>query len=248
MLADFAPSRLLDDLRHAMPVAGEAVDLTDPTGTGLVNVDVVNGFATVGAGNLAPPEANPQVDRMVAETDRLARAFDGAGAPVFAFQDCHQPGTPEPPFPPHCERGSGEEDLVPALKWLETAETVTRLYKDCIDGFIGAHSAGGNALADWIARNGLTRVVVTGICTDICVLDLVLSLLSARNHGTLPPLETVTVVEPATATYDLPRETAEHLGLPQAAAHPQAVSHWMGLAIMARRGARIAESVTPPTA
>src|SRR3546814_10402970 len=78
----------------------------------------VNSFATVGAGNLAPPKANPQVAAMVEETARLARGFSGQGWPILAFLDTHVPGKPEPPYPPHCEAGTGEEDLVPELTWL----------------------------------------------------------------------------------------------------------------------------------
>ena len=50
---------------------------------------------------------------MVEETDRLARRFVERGWPVLAFLDTHEPGKPEPPYPPHCERGTGEENLVP---------------------------------------------------------------------------------------------------------------------------------------
>ena len=70
---------------------------------GLVVVDEINGFATVGAGNLVPPMESPQVATMVCETDRLT------------FFDTHAPGKAEPPYPPHCETGAGEENLVPEL-------------------------------------------------------------------------------------------------------------------------------------
>ena len=72
---------LLIELQQAMPLVMEPLDLTGidlPEGsgkTGLIIVDIVNGFATVGAGNLAPPVANAQVSRMAAEADRLAKAF-----------------------------------------------------------------------------------------------------------------------------------------------------------------------------
>ena len=86
---------------------------------GLVIVDEVNGFATVGAGYLAPPVENAQVTHMVAETDRLAREFTRRDWPIFAFLDTHIPGKAEPPYPPHCEAGTGQEHLVPDLQWLE---------------------------------------------------------------------------------------------------------------------------------
>jgi hypothetical protein len=39
---------------------------------GLVVVDEINGFATVGASSLVPPVERPQAAAMVFETDRLA--------------------------------------------------------------------------------------------------------------------------------------------------------------------------------
>src|SRR3546814_12115855 len=62
----------------ALPVAPTRLKLGGEP-TGLVIVDEVNGFATVGAGNLAPPQANPQVAAMVEETARLAPRFSGQG-------------------------------------------------------------------------------------------------------------------------------------------------------------------------
>jgi len=55
------------------------------------------------------------------------------------------------------------------------------------------------------------QLLVVGICTDICVMDFVLTALSARNHGVLSPLREIVVLGPACATYDLPRHAAEQL-------------------------------------
>lgn len=224
-----------------------------PTGgrlTGLVIVDAVNGFCTVGAGPLAPAIPNPQIAAMVEEIDRQAKRFIGAGRPIMAFLDTHEPGKAEPPYPPHCERGTGQEDLVQELGWLEAEPLVTLLRKDCINGFIGAieaahpgHGVTHNRVADWVALHRLQSIVVAGICTDICVLDFVVTMLSARNHGLLPTLRDIVVLEPACATYDLPLEAARSLGLPDTAAHPQAVTHHLGLYVMQARGAVLASSI-----
>ena len=232
----------LDQIRWALPVAFEAFDPAAAP-TGLIVVDEVNGFATVGAGNLAPPAPNAQIDTMVAETDRLARRFDRAGWPVLAFLDTHEPGKPEPPYPPHCERGTGEENLVPALAWLETAPTATLIRKDCINGFVGAMQDGRNRVVDWVNDRRLSAVLAVGICTDICVMDFVLTLLSARNHGLMPTLQDVVVHAPGCATYDLPRAVAESLDLPPTAAHPQDLTHHLGLYFMASRGAILSDRV-----
>ena len=234
---------LLDGVRERMPVAASPFHTKGRT-CGLIVVDIVNGFATVGGGALVPAAPNAQVDRMVAETDRLAGMFLDREEPVMMFLDSHEPGRPEPPYPPHCEIGTGEEELVSALAWLAGQPGVTLMAKDCINGFIGGFDAEGrNTVVDWIEANALDSIVVVGICTDICVMDFVLTLLSARNHGMTPSLRDVVVYEPGCATYDLPRETALALDLPETLAHPQQVTHHLGLYFMASRGAAIASAV-----
>ena len=237
-------SQQLKMLGEAMPIAPTPFD-SSASKCGLVIIDEVNGFATVGAGALAPPAPNAQVERMVVETNRLARDFAGRNAPILATLDTHQPGRPEPPYPPHCEAGTGEENLVPELEWLADCPQATLLRKDCINTFVGAISVsdGRNAVLDWINTNNLETVLVVGICTDICVMDFVLTLLSARNHGMTGRLTDIVVYEGACATYDLPKDIAISLGLPETAAHPQALTHHLGLYVMASRGAVIASQV-----
>jgi nicotinamidase-related amidase len=238
----------LDRLTEQMPVQLGTYPLGDRP-TGLVMIDEVNGFCTVGAGNLAPPTADDQIARMVAESDRLARRFAEAGWPILAYLDTHEPGRPEPPYPPHCERGTGEENLVPELTWLESCPSAKLIRKDCINAFVGSiepsfhgrHGEHHNKLIDWINVNRIEVIVVVGICTDICVLDFVVTLVSVRNHGLAPTLQDVVVYEPGCATYDLPREAAEALGLPPTAAHPKAATHHMALYVMAARGAVLAD-------
>ncbi|MFW5680688.1 MAG: isochorismatase family protein [Pseudomonadota bacterium] len=235
-------------LERELPVAPKPCALKLAT-TGLVVVDQVHGFCTVGAGNLAPQHPNPQVDRMVETTAGLARRFADAHRPILAFLDTHEPGVPEPPYPPHCERGTGEENLVPQLAWLDDEPNATLIRKDCINGFVGGiensshHGLHHNKVIDWINVHRLNTVLVTGICTDICVMDFVLTLLSARNHRLMPSLEDITVLEPACATYDLPKDTASAQNLPATAAHPQAATHHMGLYFMASRGALLASEI-----
>jgi nicotinamidase-related amidase len=199
---------------------------------GLVIVDEIVGFAQVGGGPLAPAEPNAQVTRMVEETDRLARAFLERRWPIFAFMDSHVPGKLEMPYPLHCQSGSGEDEWVPELSWLAEMPGVTQQKKDCINGFVGAIAPDGrNLFLEWINRENLGELVFVGICTDICVMDCVLTLLSARNHGLADGLERIMVYEPGCATYDAP-------------GHPQFSSHHMGLYFMAARGAEILSSLT----
>ncbi|KAK1316499.1 hypothetical protein QJS10_CPA05g01489 [Acorus calamus] len=126
----------LDLLKAEIPFEEESLVLSGDVKTGLVLVDIVNGFCTVGSGNLAPTEPNKQISTMVEESVRLARDFSAKKWPIFALLDTHYPNKPENPYPPHCITGSGEENLVPdhdddhyslcktanepaALQWLE---------------------------------------------------------------------------------------------------------------------------------
>ncbi len=235
---------LLQGLQTHMPIALAPFDAAAQR-TGLVIVDEVNGFATVGAGPLAPPAPDAQVARMVAETDRLARRFAAMDWPIAAFLDTHVPGRPEPPYPPHCERGTGQEELVPELAWLGGCSRATLIEKDCINGFVGAidPDSGANRIVEWARAESIEAALVVGICTDICVMDFVLTMLSARNHGLMPDLVDLVVYEPGCATYGLDRETAAAAGLPETASHPQGLAHHLGLYFMASRGARLAAEI-----
>ena len=84
------------------------MDYSVKLNTGLVIVDEIKGFAEVGAGPLAPPTENDQVQQMIQETDLLEKRFVAESRPLLAFLDTHIPGKPEPPYPPHCEIGSGQ--------------------------------------------------------------------------------------------------------------------------------------------
>jgi nicotinamidase-related amidase len=235
---------LLAGLRKELPVVTAPVSLVERH-AGLVIIDEQKGFATVGAGPLAPAEPNAQIATMIEETDRLSRVFVNRDLPIAVFLDYHNPDRPEPPYPPHCIAGSGEEDLVPELQWLAHTPQATELRADCINDFVGSIdlATGRNQIVEWVNDHELDTIIVLGICTDICVAEFVTTMLSARNHQMMPTLKDVVVYEPGCATYDLPKERAAALGLPETAAHPQALTHHLGLYVMASRGACLASQI-----
>ena len=83
------PNSTLAAIEAALPVDPQSYTIGDRP-TGLIIVDVVNGFCTVGYGSLAPTEPNEQIETMVAESNRLAQEFTAKGLPVLAFLDSHQ--------------------------------------------------------------------------------------------------------------------------------------------------------------
>nr|POF26843.1 isoform 2 of nicotinamidase 1 [Quercus suber] len=106
-------SSTVELLKEELPVNQESLVLSEDLKTGLVLVDIVNGFCTVGSGNLAPTQPDEQISGMVDESVKLARVFCEKKWPIFAFLDSHHPDIPEPPYPPHCIAGTHESKLVP---------------------------------------------------------------------------------------------------------------------------------------
>ncbi|KAK9990970.1 hypothetical protein SO802_025955 [Lithocarpus litseifolius] len=236
-------SSTIELLKEELPVNQESLVLSEDVKTGLVLVDIVNGFCTVGSGNLAPTQPDEQISGMVDESVKLARVFCEKKWPIFAFLDSHHPDIPEPPYPPHCIAGTNESKLVPALQWLENEPNATLRCKDCIDGFLGSiEKDGSNLFIDWVRTNQIKKILVVGICTDVCVLDFVCSTLSARNRGLLVPLEDVIVYSNGCATFDLPIHVANTMK--DAIAHPQELMHHIGLYIAKGRGAKVVSEVS----
>jgi len=218
----------------------------DAEETGLIIVDAVNGFCTPGMGNLAPASHDEAIASMVSNINLLARQFADKVRPILAFQDTHYDEYPEPPYPPHCLQGTGEELLVEALQWLQKYEHFLTIEKDCINGYIGSivfDELNTNWMEKWMHKNNRNgNLVITGICSDICVLQLVQSLLSARNHG-LIDVEEVIVDLSAVETYDLPIYVVRELGLPDSAAHPREIANQMAMYLMAQSGAILTKKV-----
>lgn len=133
----------------------------------LVIVDVINGFVHDGA------LADPDTAHIIPKIEQLAQTFIKEGQPIVAFRDCHTPDSVEfESFPPHCVIGTGQEELVPELKALEHHFIV--MDKNATSGFV---------LPEFMAlindMPNLKEVVIVGLCTDICVLNLAIPL---KNH------------------------------------------------------------------
>ncbi|KAJ1279871.1 hypothetical protein BS78_04G189000 [Paspalum vaginatum] len=237
-----ASASAVDLLRSQIPFQTDGEFVLPPSGVGLVLVDLCNGFCTVGAGNLAPVAPNKQIERMVEEAARLSKLFCDRNLPIFAFLDTHYPDKPEPPYPPHCIIGTGEENFVPDLEWLEKEPNVTIKRKSCIDGYISCiEKDGSSVFVDWVGKYQIRTALVLGICTDICVLDFASSTLAARNIDRVPPLQDVVIYSEGCATYDLPVEVS--MNIKGALAHPQDLMHHIGLYMAKGRGAKIVNRV-----
>lgn len=233
-------NEIIEGLKHHMPLNITAkVDLRGKK-VGLAAIDLIKAFCQVGAGNLAPVAPDAVIDNVIEGTkEEINKVLDAEGKVLF-INDCHT--TPEHPYPPHAQNGSGEEELVDDLVGFEFVEGVKILKKNCVNALI----ADKKGIVRFIEDNGIETLVVRGDCTDICVMEFVLSLMSARNDNPnflMPTLKEVVVDVNGVFTYNLPREVAESIGLPAFAAHPREIAHYMGLYLMGKAGAILAEEV-----
>ena len=228
-------------LEEKLPIELKTVNLGDGP-VGLVIVDAGVGFTR--EGNLADPtHMIPMVQRIGATWKALDQAI-GTRLHTLCFLDTHEPDIPEPPYPPHCIKGTGEELMDPDLRWLLDAPQVSVVRKDCINGFVGAidRETGRNAFCEWVKDLGVRTLLVCGDCTDICVSDFVVTALSARNHGLLTNADPkdraqyvaeitglrIVVLNDACETFDAP------------GFHDREAAHYVGLWLMASRGAELA--------
>ncbi len=136
----------------------------------LIVVDMINGF--INEGNLHDKEiANiiPACANHIAEF--LANKDD-----VIAFCDNHQPDSKEfTVFPVHCLTTSSESELVAELQDFQDEMVV--IAKNSTNGFFAP------GFAPYKERlNEYEKILIVGCCSDICVLQLALSLRAYCNE------------------------------------------------------------------
>ncbi len=168
-----------------------------PEKTALIIVDVVNGFIREGA------MASPLIEDIVPNAAGLAEECKRRGIPVAALADCHKENCAEfASFPPHCIENTRESELVDELR-----------DKDCF--IIKKNSTNGFHEKEFmhalVSNPTVTSFVVVGDCTDICVMQLCLTLktwFTAQNRQS-EIIVPVNCVE----TYDSPDHNADFMNI-----------------------------------
>ena len=101
---------------------------------------------------------------------RLIETEQAAGAAVIFICDTHDPDDLEfEMFPVHCVRGTDEPRLIPELRQYDGIHLPKRRYSAFYD----------TNLAEILAKLQPDRLIVCGVCTDICVMHTVAD---ARNR------------------------------------------------------------------
>ena len=140
----------------------------------LIIVDMINGF--LNQGNLHDKDINEIIPACLAQIER----FIAEKQEIIAFCDQHEIDSLEfKTFPVHCLAGSAESELVAEL--IAYQEHFTIIAKNSTNGFFAA------GFKDYLNKlNDYQEIVLIGCCTDICVLQLALSLrayCNEKNYG-----------------------------------------------------------------
>ncbi|MBE6753355.1 MAG: cysteine hydrolase [Ruminococcaceae bacterium] len=152
----------------------------------LIIVDMINGFVKEGA--LASPNALA-INGTIAGLAALCKAN---GMSIAALADSHGEESPEfSAFPIHCMSGTAESQITDEI--LASCDAV-RIEKNSTNGFLEP------AFKEWLESLDTTTFVITGVCTDLCVLQLACTLKSWFNSINRP--SRVIVPVDCAATYD----------------------------------------------
>lgn len=133
----------------------------------VIVVDMLRGFLEEGSPLYCGACARAIIPRVVA----LLTEETAKGSAVFFVADHHTPDDPEfKVFPPHCVTGTAEAELIPELhKFAEGTIIPKRRYS----GFFDTN------LESILRQLGPEKLIICGVCTDICVLHTVAD---ARNR------------------------------------------------------------------
>ena len=156
----------------------------------LIVVDMVNGFAK--KGNMA----EPNIQHITPECERLVKEFLEKGYQVIYITDCHKENCNEfLKFPVHCVEGTDEAEMVDALKKYQDRVIVIKKNSTSAmfaPGFMDII----NQMTD------LEEVVIIGCCTDICVQNLAIPLANYFDEMDRPVR--ITIPMNAVETYNAP--------------------------------------------
>ena len=156
----------------------------------LLVIDRVNGFVKEG------PLADPYINNITSNIAKLIEDFKGKNYDIISIQEGHSEKSKEfENFPPHCILGTEEAELIEELKPYENDMKLIRKNSTC--GFVTKE------FMDYIEDNkeDLDEVVLTGCCTDLCVLNFAIPLKTYINEHDLDIK--VTIYKNTVETYEV---------------------------------------------
>jgi nicotinamidase-related amidase len=219
----------LEDWLASLPTLSLKQAFPNPDLSAILSVDLVQGFCTVG------PLASPRVNAVVTPVTRLMQSAWNAGVQnILLSQDTHEPDAVEfGAWPPHCVRDTSESEAVDEIKQLPFYNQLPTFPKNSIN------SLANTGLAAWLESNSdVNTFVVVGDCTDLCVHQLAMQLLTHANAYQIQ--RRVIVPVNCVDTYDRSIEDARAFG---GFPHPGELLHATFLYHMALNGVEVVRSV-----
>lgn len=132
-------------------------------------IDMVRGFLEEGC----PLYCGQTARNIVPAVAALIKDELSKGSKVFFLGDCHEADDAEfKSFPPHCINGTAETEIISELAQYEGEYIAKTRYSAFFN----------TPLADKLAALKPEKLIICGVCTDICVLHTVAD---ARNFGYL---------------------------------------------------------------
>jgi nicotinamidase-related amidase len=157
----------------------------------LIVIDMLKGFHKMG--KMANPRMAIIIPRIQELLERKSRK---EGCLTIFLQDSHERNDPEfEIFPEHCIRGTRETKIIDELQEFSLLPNSCVIPKSKYSGFYGTR------LGLKLQVEDPERVIVMGVCTDICVRYTVADL---RNRG-----YSVVVPSDCVETFDAPGQDAE---------------------------------------
>ena len=157
----------------------------------LVVVDMIRGF--IEQGSLI---SDPAISIIIDDNVELIKDFTRREQAVIALRDAHGADSPEfANYPPHCLKGSMESALVDAIGVFEDQMLV--IDKNTTNGFHTPEFQSFNK-----SEPPLKRIIISGCCTDICILPFALTLKTYLQ--TMKDTTEVIVFQDAIETFDAP--------------------------------------------
>lgn len=157
----------------------------------LVVIDMVNGFVKKGV------LADKHINHITKNIINLIKTFKKENNDIISFQDGHSKNSKEfEGFPEHCIIGTEEAELIDELKPYE--KYMKKILKNSTSGFVTKE------FLKYLEKNkdNLQEIVITGCCTDICILNLALPL---KNYCNEYDLNTKIIIpKNCIETYDAP--------------------------------------------
>lgn len=204
----------------------------DPRTVGIISVDVIEGFCTVG------PLSSPRVNNIVQPIAQLLQLAWHSGVRDIALtQDTHPEDAVEfANYAPHCIRGTPESETVAAFKALPFFDQLIVFPKNCISS---GQAPGFN---EWVRGRPQVKTWVTvGDCTDLCTHQLAMHLRLSANQNQQQGVRVVLPIN-TVDTYDLPVKAATELGI---VPHDAEFMHLVFLYHMMLNGIEIVTEITP---